>query len=383
MKEKLKILFISRGCPDENFPLNGIFEFDQAKALAACGHEVFFAALDFSRKSKGTLGLSVFSKNGVKVYRFFMPSGVYRRALPLLRMVLDYVYKHIISDCGKPDIVHVHFYFMGAIGSILKTKYGLPILHTEHSSKLNKPANEISDLDKKLARMAFSAADMVISVSKALSLRLEENFGVKSRVIPNIVDDHAFVYRERRKDKAVFDFVSVGRLVPIKNFDKLIPAFAKADLGEKARLNIIGDGPERNNLEKMVVATGLKDKVLFHGAATRDKIAEKFYDSDAFILLSEKETFGVSMVEAMYTGLPVISSRCGGPEDFITPDNGILLPDREIETAAKAMRKMVLGERRFNPAKIAAGSKESFSARTVSGQITEAYRQCIDICRHT
>lgn len=383
MKEKLKILFISRGCPDENFPLNGIFEFDQAKALAACGHEVFFAALDFSRKSKGTLGLSVFSKNGVKVYRFFMPSGVYRRALPLLRMVLDYVYKHIISDCGKPDIVHVHFYFMGAIGSILKTKYGLPILHTEHSSKLNKPADEISDLDKKLARMAFSAADMVISVSKALSLRLEENFGVKSRVIPNIVDDHAFVYRERRKDKAVFDFVSVGRLVPIKNFDKLITAFAKADLGEKARLNIIGDGPERNNLEKMVVATGLKDKVLFHGAATRDKIAEKFYDSDAFILLSEKETFGVSMVEAMYTGLPVISSRCGGPEDFITPDNGILLPDREIDTAAKAMREMFLGERRFNPAKIAAGSKESFSARTVSGQITEAYRQCIDICRHT
>lgn len=383
MKEKLKILFISRGCPDENFPLNGIFEFDQAKALAACGHEVFFAALDFSRKSKGTLGLSVFSKNGVKVYRFFMPSGVYRRALPLLRMVLDYVYKHIISDCGKPDIVHVHFYFMGAIGSILKTKYGLPILHTEHSSKLNKPADEISDLDKKLARMAFSAADMVISVSKALSLRLEENFGVKSRVIPNIVDDHAFVYRERRKDKAVFDFVSVGRLVPIKNFDKLIPAFAKADLGEKARLNIIGDGPERNNLEKMVVATGLKDKVLFHGAATRDKIAEKFHDSDAFILLSEKETFGVSMVEAMYTGLPVISSRCGGPEDFITPDNGILLPDREIDTAAKAMRKMVLGEIQFDPAKIAAGSKESFSARTVSGQITEAYRQCIDICRHT
>lgn len=383
MKEKLKILFISRGCPDENFPLNGIFEFDQAKALAACGHEVFFAALDFSRKSKGTLGLSVFSKNGVKVYRFFMPSGVYRRALPLLRMVLDYVYKHIISDCGKPDIVHVHFYFMGAIGSILKTKYGLPVLHTEHSSKLNKPANEISDLDKKLARMAFSAADMVISVSKALSLRLEENFGVKSRVIPNIVDDHAFVYRERRKDKAVFDFVSVGRLVPIKNFDKLIPAFAKADLGEKARLNIIGDGPERNNLEKMVVATGLKDKVLFHGAATRDKIAEKFHDSDAFILLSEKETFGVSMVEAMYTGLPVISSRCGGPEDFITPDNGILLPDREIDTAAKAMRKMVLGEIQFDPAKIAAESKASFSAKTVSGQITEAYRQCIDICRHT
>lgn len=379
----MKILFVSRGCPDENFPLNGIFEFDQAKALAACGHEVFFAALDFSRKSKGTLGLSVFSKNGVKVYRFFMPSGVYRRALPLLRMVLDYVYKHIISDCGKPDIVHVHFYFMGAIGSILKTKYGLPVLHTEHSSKLNKPANEISDLDKKLARMAFSAADMVISVSKALSLRLEENFGVKSRVIPNIVDDHAFVYRERRKDKVVFDFVSVGRLVPIKNFDKLIPAFAKADLGEKARLNIIGDGPERNNLEKMVVATGLKDKVLFHGAATRDKIAEKFYDSDAFILLSEKETFGVSMVEAMYTGLPVISSRCGGPEDFITPDNGILLPDREIDTAAKAMRKMVLGEIQFDPAKIAAESKASFSARTVSGQITEAYRQCIDICRHT
>ena len=134
MKEKLKILFISRGCPDENFPLNGIFEFDQAKALAACGHEVFFAALDFSRKSKGARGLSVFSKDGVKVYRFFMPTGVYRRALPLLRMVLDYVYKHIISDCGKPDIVHVHFYFMGAIGSILKTKYGLPVLHTEHST---------------------------------------------------------------------------------------------------------------------------------------------------------------------------------------------------------------------------------------------------------
>lgn len=382
MKEKLKILFISRGCPDENFPLNGIFEFDQAKALAACGHEVFFAALDFSRKSKGVRGLSVFSKDGVKVYRFFMPTGVYRRALPLLRMVLDYVYKHIISDCGKPDIVHVHFYFMGAIGSILKTKYGPPVLHTEHSSKLNKPADEISGLDKKLARKAFSAADMVTCVSEALSLRLEENFGIKSKVIPNIVDDHAFTYRERRKDKAVFDFVSVGRLVPIKNFDKLITAFANAGLGEKAMLNIIGDGPERRNLERTAAIAGVKDKVLFLGAASRDKIAEKFHDSDAFILLSERETFGVAMVEAMYTGLPVISSRCGGPEDFITPDNGIILPDRKIETAAKAMRGTVLGERQFDPAKIATGSKALFSARTVGGQIAEAYRQCIDICRH-
>lgn len=86
----------------------------------------------------------------------------------------------------------------------------------------------------------------------------------------------------------------------------------------------IGDGHLRSVLMEYVWKHDLHDIVMFHGILSPMEIVKVYEECDCFVLPSAGETFGVVYVEAMAAGLPVIATRCGGPEDFVNEDNGIL-----------------------------------------------------------
>ena len=242
----MKVAIISRGTPNEKYPLYGIFEFDQAKALARKGVEVAFVAIDFrSHSFKRKYGMRQYVKNGVQVFELSLPINVYRKAIPVLQRLLLIPFKAMLKSFGKPDAVHAHFYSIAAIASVLKKKYGIPLVVTEHSSKLNKPTTEISDLDQRLAIKAYQDCDQLICVSEALRANILQNFHHDSIVIPNMVDNSVFQCRETPLDDSPFIYVSVGNLIPIKAFDRLIEAFAQVKgLSEKPCL--CPAIPERN-----------------------------------------------------------------------------------------------------------------------------------------
>ena len=214
----MKIAIVSRGIPNKHYPLNGIFEFDQAKALALKGHEVAFVAIDFRNLSyKRKFGLRQYKTDGVDVFELSLPLGIYRRGLPILQRLLLIPFRAMLKSFGKPDVVHAHFYSIAAVASIIKDKYGIPFVVTEHSSKLNKPAEQISRLDKRLAAKAYQSCDQLICVSEALRKNILQNFQQDSIVIPNMVDNQCFQYPGKAKSTSPFVFVSVGNLIPIKN----------------------------------------------------------------------------------------------------------------------------------------------------------------------
>ena len=247
----MKVAIISRGMPSVKDPLYGIFEFDQAKALAQKGVEVAFVAIDFrSRAFKRKYGLSEHESEGVKIFELSLPINVYRRAIPMLQRLLLIPFKAMLKSFGKPDLVHAHFYSIAAIASILKKKYGIPFVITEHSSKLNKSSEQISNLDKRLAAKAYQSCDQLICVSEALRKNILSIFGRDSIVIPNMVDNQCFQHLDQVKNDLPFVFVSVGNLISVKAFDQLIEAFSR--VRENAKLYIIGDGPERERLEIMI-----------------------------------------------------------------------------------------------------------------------------------
>jgi glycosyltransferase involved in cell wall biosynthesis len=361
----MKIFIISQGVPSESAPLNGIFAWDQALALKKLGHEVSVMALDFRRVFDRRFGKQYFKKDGINVYQYSLHTGIYRRFLHILGRVCAKVYRDMVKEQGEPDVVHSHFYFMGAILASMPKRPACPVVITEHSSKLNKDASLISELDKKLARMAYDYADGVIAVSNALAKKLKTNFSVDAEVIPDMFNLPKV--EPVAKDDNVFRVVSVGRIVRGKGFFKLVNAFYQAQIPENSELIIIGDGPLKEFIQEGLV----NHRTRLVGLKSREEIVRYLQSADMFALLSQSETFGVSCIEALSVGLPVLVTRCGGPEDFINESNGMLVPVGDMEEAGVAISKMYL--KKYDKEAIKKDCYEKYSPDAVARRLVEYY----------
>lgn len=185
-----------------------------------------------------------------------------------------------------------------------------------------------------------SVRDTVRNVYRVERLRLS--------VAPNPVDTVRVKKAIAEPLNPLIDFdyiVSVGRLVVIKQFDLLIRAFAEVRKSREIKLVILGDGPERENLFRLVVAQGLDQDVLFPGFVRNPWS----YMSRAklLVLTSKLEGFGNVVVESMAAGCPVIATRCGGPEDIIREFYNGILVDQDIGAIAHAIQ-LVLDDPRLS-----------------------------------
>lgn len=361
----MKIFIISQGIPSEKAPLNGIFAWDQALALRKKGHDVSVMALDFRRVFDRRPGKKYYKREGINVYQYSLPTGVYRRFLPILGCICTMVYKDMLKAQGEPDLIHSHFYYMGAILASMPTKPNAPICITEHSSKLHKSAAQITELDKKLAQKAYEYADGVIAVSNALAAKLKENFAVNAAVIPDMFNLPQVEPIAKNTD--VFRVVSVGRLVKGKGFFHLVNAFYQAELPENSELVIIGDGPLKDMLKESLV----NNRTRVVGMKSREEIVHYLQSADMFALLSNSETFGVSCIEALSVGIPVLVTKCGGPEDFINESNGVLVPVGDVEAAAEAITKMY--RTKYDSEKIKKEVEEKYSGEAIVGKLEKFY----------
>lgn len=384
----MKVLIISRGVPTLKAPLNGIFEWDQAVALASQGVDVAYLALDFRKIThRRKWGVHTYTRQGIKVFELSLPTGVYRRALPLLQRWCYVLYKKVQQQWGMPDVMHTHFYFMGAIAANLSALTGVPLVHTEHSSKLNKPIMQVSKLDKRLATKAFNAADTVLAVSTAYAAVLERNFGVKAQVVPNVLALSSTTKSAgtlaSSENHTSFTWVSVGRLVPSKGMAQLLSVFRQA-LQEQPNMQlwIIGDGPQKASLQVAIANLHLQDSVKLLGSMPRSQVQSYLTRAQAFVLLSESETFGVSYVEAMANGLPVLATQCGGPNDFVHKGNGVIVPVGDTPAAVQAMVSMVQQYNAYHSTQIAQEVVNRFSAKTIANRLQEIYQQTLQHARY-
>ena len=372
----MKVLIISRGVPTAKAPLNGIFEWDQALALKNANVDVAFLALDFRKiTEKRFWGTRRYVRDGIAVFELSLPTGIYRRGLPILQALCNSMYQKVVHYWGKPDVLHTHFYFMGAIAANLPKLTGIPMVHTEHSSKLNKSLESISSLDKKLAKKAFAAASVITAVSTAYADRLFHNFGIKAQVVPNVL---ALASPKRSlslsKGLTNFTWISVGRLIASKGMSTLLDAFANTlQQCPNQQLWIIGDGPQKVALQNQIGQLGIQDKVELLGAMPRNKVQESLANAHAFVLLSESETFGVSYIEALAMGLPVVATACGGPSDFVNDSNGLMVPIGDAATASVAMQNIANQYAIYNREQLSKDIVQKYQPSAVAKQLKEMY----------
>lgn len=365
----LHVVIVARGYPREGSRTHGIFEFDQARALAAAGHRVTLASLDVrSARRRRPWGIRHTERDGVRILDLNWPVG---RVPPAAQAaVLGAAWRTAIADIGtqlgRPDIVHAHFSPWGHAAAV--TRHECPVVITEHWTKLGGEVVDTSLI--RVAARAYAAADAVIAVSPVQAALLRRRFGVDARVVPNVVDLATFTPALQRRVPSHHRVVSVSGLRPIKRQDALVRAVAELP---GVTLDIVGEGPDRASLDALVADLGVGDRVRLHGHLERDAIADRFAEADVFALPSEFETFGVVHVEAMAAGLPVVTTPSGGPEQLITPATGLVVPGTG-DPLVEGLRRALATD--WDRQHISAGVQR-FSPDAVAAQLTALYRELV------
>lgn len=291
------------------------------------------------------------------------------------RLVKQYVRRH-----GVPDLIHAHCVHDAGVAALeAKQNWRFPYVVTEHFSGYDR---DLLDDDRLLqARDVFMQAERIVAVSRKLAGDIKPYVGKRDiHVIPNLVDTAFFTPPAEPRQEDPFRFLFVGFLTANKRVDDLLRAFAAAFRPEDdVRLEIVGDGVQRAELEALTAELGLGQRVEFSGMMSRDGVRAAMHRSHAMVSASQVETFGVILVEAMSTGLPVIVTKCGGPEEFVTADVGRLVPLQDPTALQSAMSEVVANYGRWQGAApaIRAYAEANFSERMVGSRLIETYNSVI------
>ncbi|MDF2436735.1 MAG: hypothetical protein K0Q95_1111 [Bacteroidota bacterium] len=381
----MHVLILSTGYPTDYVALDGIFYRDQAEALAAEGHQVGFIAVNpISIKSvltckKFTFGLSTFKENGVNtfLYKYLnipkYPTYTVKQAERRGRSLIDrYIQQH-----GKPDVIHLQCYEAILAVDYAKRKYRIPFVVTEHSSRFL--TNSVPSSMEKYAAKTFSESDYNISVSEEFAKVLSNKYSQAFHYLPNIADTEFYKPSTSKSINGTFTFLSAGILNENKNHQLLLRAFSKfLQSGRKAELVIAGDGPVRESLSDLAKELGIEKLVSFKGWVSRADLAILMNRSDAFVLCSKKETFGVVLIEAMSCGKPVISTRSGGPQSIIKGKELGVLCDHDEQSLFLAMQEVYDNFAAYDSRVIRQVVLNNFSPGAIAKKLTGIYTNVLN-----
>lgn len=368
----MKILVMPSWYTTKESPLSGIFFKEQAQALARRGHDVTVAVM---RSDGGkTVSCDMTKEGNFREYIFH--HAPMRFHLTYFRIV-RYLCRFIRTEFpdGKPDVIHVHSEGYLKYARALRFLFGIPIVVTEHATMFERGTLP----EKQLRRIGrdFSAADAVIAVGPGLKKYIQPLCPKKDvLVIPNMVSE-AFFERERELIPAKpFRFISVAMLDHKKGFDILLQAFSKlAEAHPDTALTVCGGGDEQENLAALAERLGLKDRVTFTGAVTREECARQLCQSHAFVLPSRVETFGIVYIEAMACGLPIIMTKTSAWELLVRPETGLAVEIEDVDGLAAAMASMMEHYNAYDPAAIAGYCRSRFSEDAVCSALEKVYEE--------
>lgn len=378
----MKVLILARGCPNILDPAYGTFEYEQAVALSKKGIDVVYTYLDRRHKAgaKREKGISFKSGYPFPVYGGFL----FPIPLKPFTCISTWIYKRrflrlfemVVEREGMPDLIHCHYLFNLPCAKAIKDKYNVKLIETEHWSEVNTfhPRKHIRILSS-----YYQYADKIVAVSDALKNALKRNFDVESIRIFNMVSDSYFetICNQRKESGEKVRFVSVGYLRYLKGFDLLIESFSALNSNREWELTICGDGAEMPQLKRLIQDKGLGNKIFLVGRKNKNELRDILNSSDVFVLASRSETFGVVYIEAMACGLPVIATRCGGPEEFVTSDVGLLIDKDDLNGLKDALAYMIDHGSEYDATHIAKKCYKMFSAERIASEYIEVYNQLV------
>ncbi len=375
-KEKLKVLFVSKAYPSEVDVQNGVFVKKHAKAasLYTDVKVVFITTAKETKIVRNQISESfeeiiIYTKKTGRISNFIKRKNAYKTIL-----------KELEKTWGKPDIIHGNIFLRGAFDAYqLSKKYNIPfIISTHWSGFVNGEYQKMSFLRKFLCKKVAKQATLITSVSKFLATNVENLLRVKPVVIENIVET-----KPQKTDVAessdITALVVADLRDRIKNISSIIAVVSQLKSSHPTfRLNIIGDGPDKAKLISLSEQLGvLNSGVFFLGRKTNEQVLEEIQKSTFCIVNSNVETFSVFTLESIFSGKPVISTKCGGPEEFITAANGILVNKNNNNELKSAITYLIQNLDTYSIDNVKSSIHFDFSESAIGKKLFLLYNEAI------
>ncbi len=359
---------------------SGVVATELGKALAKLGNEIHFITTGHPSRLSGY---------DERVYLHKVVTGEY----PLFQQYAPYslslaVKIREVAEQYRLDLVHVHYAIPHAASAFLAKEMlkpqRLPTMTTLHGTDITLVG--IMPSYYEITRFSIEKSDAVTAVSEFLRRETVREFRIERpiEVIHNFVDTELFrpkascAARTRLSPNGEKVLMHISNFRKVKNLPVLLQVFNDVQKHIPARLALVGDGPERESVERQAEDMGIIDRVDFLG--DQEFVAELLPAADVFLLPSQHESFGLAALEAMACGVPVVGSRIGGlPEVIIHEETGYLCDPNDVA----CMSAIVLGLLRDEDLRLKIGraararAEQEFNRDKVVARYVDAYQRLV------
>lgn len=294
-----------------------------------------------------------------------------------------------VIDREKLDILHVHYAMPHAISAILArdiAKRDVKIVTTLHGTDITVLA--FDKTFKKMITYGIEQSDAVTAVSEDLVARTKQQLYVNKpiEVIYNFVNESVYYKKERQHIKKQYQIADDEKvLIHISNFRKVkripdvIRTFAEVQKQTKAKLMLVGDGPEIQTAFDLVEELGISEYVIFLGR--QKNISDLLSMADLILLMSEQESFGLVLLEAMACEVPAIGTNIGGiPEVIVHNETGFLVDLGDTKAAANYALDLLINDHQLKQFSKASYERAQtmFHSHHIVEQYMDLYERLLD-----
>jgi N-acetyl-alpha-D-glucosaminyl L-malate synthase BshA len=352
-------------------------------ALAARGHEIHFITYQQPFRLPSFLPRIYFHEVDVGRYPLF--------EYPPYDLALAVRMHEVVLKHGL-DLLHVHYAIPHATSAwiaremLTHTRPDIKVLTTLHGTDITIVGQDPSF--HAITKFSIEKSDGLTAVSQYLRAETQSAFGCtgcRIEVIPNFIDPA--VYDRSRYTPSLGDQIGNGRKIlmhisnfrPVKRVRDVVGVYARVAQEVPSVLVMVGDGPDRVEAEQEARRLGVEQSVHFLGKL--ESVAPLLASADLFLLPSASESFGLSALEALATGVPVIGTRTGGiPEVVRDGETGALCAVGDVEGMARAAIDLLRDPERWRAASelAKADARERFSLDNVVAQYESFYTRAID-----
>ena len=351
-------------------------------ALAARGHEVHFITYKQPFRLPTYLPRVYFHEVDVGRYPLF--------EFPPYDLALA-VRMHEVVREHKLDLLHCHYAIPHATSAwitkqmLREEKRDIRVVTTLHGTDITIVGQDPSF--HTITKFSIEKSDALTAVSKYLQKETQDAFGCTAcriDVIPNFVDPEVYD-RARYGDQLRAQFnggrkvlMHISNFRPVKRVKDIVRVFAKVRQQIPSVLVMVGDGPDRHDAEQQARELGVDRDVQFLGKI--DSVAPLLAAADLFLLLTDAESFGLSALEALASGTPVLGTNVGGlPEVVRNGETGILCGVGDVDGMASAAVELLRSDARWKAMSDAAAedARQRFAMNDVVARYEALYKATI------
>lgn len=352
---------------------SGVIATELGKLLAEKGHEIHFISSSMPFRLNKVYPNIYFHEVEVNQYSVFKYPPY---DLALASKMAE------VAQREKLDLIHAHYAIPHAVCAFLAKQMvspNLKIVTTLHGTDITV-LGEDSSLTE-LIKFAIEKSDCVTAVSDALIEQTNQLINPDKDIctVYNFIDEREYHRKDvgnLKQDYGISDdekvIIHVSNFRQVKRVQDVVRTFKRIHERISSKLLLVGDGPDMRNVSQLVKELNLEDAVLFLGK--QDNVAELYSISDLKLLFSEKESFGLVLLEAMACGVPCIGTRIGGiPEVIEDGVTGYICELGDVETAAsKAVQ--LLSDQQLHQ-QISRGALQAVNQKFHSTEIVNQYEQ--------